>query len=319
MKKLILLSVLGLFSVQMFAQTLEDRYRNHVAYLTSEKLQGRGASTMGDTLSVEYIRGVLAEISGVTLLGDNGIQIVPYQRRISRTDTTRISRTTFNVVAYIEAGKAENRKQSVILGAHYDHLGMRMINDTLWINPGADDNASGVAFMLEIAREIAARKDELKTNVIIVFFGAEEIGTIGSRYYADNSLKPIEEVKAMLNVDMLGRYRNGLTMRGLGTAHEAMVIMGRFKNPDKIDIIYEVRGNGPTDYAAFYRKGIPAFSFSTRQHDDYHSPRDTFDKVNFPGMVTAHDYIWQLIEVLAFSDTQVRFKDVMESHEIDNL
>ena len=312
MKKLVLITILGLISVQIFAQTLEERYREHVGYLASEKLQGRAASTLGDTLSVEYIQGVLSKIDGVTLLGNNGIQVVPYSVRTSRTDTTRISATTFNVVAFIEAANPANRNRTVIMGAHYDHLGMRMVNDTLRIHPGADDNASGVAFMLENAREIAAQRDRLKTNVIIILFGAEERGTIGSRYYVDNPLKPIEEVKAMLNVDMFGRFRNGLTMRGLGTAHEAMQILGKFENPDKIDIIYEVRGNGPTDYAAFYRKGIPAFSFSTRQHDDYHTWRDTFETVNFPGMVIARNYVWQLIEALAFTNTEVTFKDVMD-------
>jgi len=312
MKKLILLTILGLFSIQLSAQTLEERYKEHVAYLTSDKLQGRAASTIGDTLTVEYLQGILSTMEGVTLLGDNGVQVVPYRSRISRADTTRISATTFNVVGFIEAGDPANRKQTVILGAHYDHLGMRMVNDTLRIHPGADDNATGVAFMLENAREIAAQRDRLKTNVIIIFFGAEERGIIGARYYVEHPLKPIEEVKAMVNVDMFGRFRNGLTMRGLGTAHEAMPILSKFQNPDKIDIIFEMRGTGPTDYSAFYRKGIPAFSFSTRQHDDYHTWRDTYDKVNFPGMVTARDYVWQLIEVLAFTDTQFTFKDDME-------
>ena len=312
MKKLILLTILGLFSIQLSAQTLEERYKEHVAYLTSDKLQGRAASTIGDTLTVEYLQGILSTMEGVTLLGDNGVQVVPYRSRISRADTTRISATTFNVVGFIEAGDTANRKQTVILGAHYDHLGMRMVNDTLRIHPGADDNATGVAFMLENAREIAAQRDRLKTNVIIIFFGAEERGIIGARYYVEHPLKPIEEVKAMVNVDMFGRFRNGLTMRGLGTAHEAMPILSKFQNPDKIDIIFEMRGTGPTDYSAFYRKGIPAFSFSTRQHDDYHTWRDTYDKVNFPGMVTARDYVWQLIEVLAFTDTQFTFKDDME-------
>ena len=312
MKKLILLIILGLFSIQLSAQTLEERYKEHVAYLTSDKLQGRAASTIGDTLTVEYLQGILSTMEGVTLLGDNGVQVVPYRSRISRADTTRISATTFNVVGFIEAGDPANRKQTVILGAHYDHLGMRMVNDTLRIHPGADDNATGVAFMLENAREIAAQRDRLKTNVIIIFFGAEERGIIGARYYVEHPLKPIEEVKAMVNVDMFGRFRNGLTMRGLGTAHEAMPILSKFQNPDKIDIIFEMRGTGPTDYSAFYRKGIPAFSFSTRQHDDYHTWRDTYDKVNFPGMVTARNYVWQLIEVLAFTDTQFTFKDDME-------
>jgi Zn-dependent M28 family amino/carboxypeptidase len=149
--------------------------------------------------------------------------------------------------------------------------------------------------------------------VIVVLFGGEEAGLIGSRYYANNPLRPIEEVKAMINFDMLGRMTaNGITVRGLGSAEEALDLFGTFKNPDKIDLIFEMRGNGPTDYSSFYAKGIPAFSYSTRQHPDYHRHTDTVEKINYPGMEIARNYIWQMIEVLAFSGREVTFKDVMD-------
>ena len=314
MRKFILFISLGLFAPQLFSQSLQERYRKHIEYLASDEMQGRAAATWYDTLAVTYIQSELASIDGVTLLGDNGIQTVPYRARISRADTTRISKTTFNVVGFIEASNPIYRNRTVVVGAHYDHLGVRLVDSVMQVFNGADDNASGTAFVIEFAREIANQKDRLMANVIVVLFGGEEAGLIGSRFYANNPLKPIEEVRGMINFDMVGRMTaNGITVRGLGSAKEALELFGNFKNPDKIDLIFEMRGNGPTDYSSFYAKGIPAFSFSTRQHPDYHRHTDTMEKINYEGMEIAHHYVWQLIEILAFSKREVTFKDVMET------
>ena len=309
MKKPILILALWLCVAPLFSQTLSERYQKHIEYLAGDHLQGRAAATRGDTLAVEYIVSQLSAIDGVTLLGDGGIQVVPYRMRISRTDTTRIPKTTFNVVGLIEAQNPQYRHRTVVMGAHYDHLGMRMVDSVLQVFNGADDNASGTAFIIESARELAKRRSNLKANVIVILFGGEEAGLIGSRYYANNPLRPLGEVKAMLNFDMVGRMAaNGITVRGLGSAKEALELFGGFKNPDKIDLIFEMRGNGPTDYSSFYGKGIPSFSYSTRQHNDYHRPTDTPEKINYTGMVVAHDYIWQMVEVLAFSEREVTYK-----------
>ena len=314
MKKGLFILFLGLISTQLYAQSLQERYRKHIEYLSTDDMQGRLAATRYDTLTVAYIQSELAAIDGLTLLGDNGIQVVPYRARISREDTTRITKTTFNVVGLIEAGDPQYRNRTLILGAHYDHLGVRPVEGVPQIFNGADDNASGVAFIIESARELVKLRNQLKANVIVVLFGGEEAGLVGSRHYANNPLRPIEEVKAMINFDMLGRMiAKGITVRGLGSAKEALEIFGRFNNPDKIDLIFEMRGNGPTDYASFYRVGIPSFSYSTRRHDDYHRHTDTMEKINYEGMEIARNYIWQMIELLAFTTREVTFKDEMAS------
>jgi Zn-dependent M28 family amino/carboxypeptidase len=313
MKKSILILFLGLYVVPIYSQTLQEHYRKHIEFLGSDEMQGRAAATRYDTLTVEYIVAELSAIDGVTLLGDNGIQVVPYRARVSRADTTRISKTTFNVVGLIEAQNPQYRNRTLLLGAHYDHLGKRMVDSVLQVFNGADDNASGTAFIIESARELAKQRERLKANVIVILFGGEEAGLIGSRYYANNPLQPLEEVKAMMNFDMLGRMTaNGITVRGLGSAKEALELFGSLKNPDKIDLIFEMRGNGPTDYSSFYSKGIPTFSFSTRQHNDYHRHTDTMEKVNYEGMEIARNYIWQIVEILAFSERMITFKDVMD-------
>jgi Zn-dependent M28 family amino/carboxypeptidase len=313
MKKTILVLALWLYVAPLFSQTLRERYQKHIEYLASDDLQGRAAGTQGDTLAVAYIVSQLSAIDGLTLLGNQGKQVVPYRARISRADTTRIPKTTFNVVGLIEAQDPQYRNRTVVMGAHYDHLGVRMVDSVLQVFNGADDNASGIAFIIESARELAKQRNNLKANVIVILFGGEEAGLVGSRYYANNSLKPLEEVKAMLNFDMVGRMTaNGITVRGLGSAQEALELFGSFKNPDKIDLIFEMRGNGPTDYSSFYGKGIPAFSYSTRQHNDYHRHTDTAEKINYDGMEIAKNYIWQMVEVLAFSDRKVTFKNVMD-------
>ncbi|MCL2739463.1 MAG: M20/M25/M40 family metallo-hydrolase [Bacteroidales bacterium] len=313
MKKPIIILLLGLFSPQLFAQSLQERYRRHIEYLASDDMQGRAAATRYDTLSVAYILAELATIDGLTLLGDGGMQVVPYRARVSREDTTRVPKTTFNVVGLIEAGDPQYRNRTLIMGAHYDHLGVRPVEGVPQIFNGADDNASGTAFIIESARDLAQQRDKLKANVIVILFGGEEAGLVGSRHYANNPLRPIEEVKAMLNFDMLGRMTaNGITVRGVGSAKEAFELYGGLKNPDKIDLIFEMRGNGPTDYASFYRVGVPAFSYSTRQHSDYHRHTDTVEKINYEGMEMARNYIWQMVEILAFSNKELRFKDVMD-------
>jgi len=304
---------LALCSAQLCAQSLQDRFRKHIEFLAGDEMQGRAAGTRYDTLAVEYIRSELATIDGLTLLGEDGIQVVPYRARIARGDTTRIDKTTFNVVGLIEAGDPQYRNRTLIMGAHYDHLGVRMVDSVMQVFNGADDNASGTAFIIEAARDLANQRASLRANVLIILFGGEEAGEIGSRYYANNPLMPLEKVKAMLNFDMVGRMiRNGITVRGLGSAKEALELYGGFKNPDRIDLIYEMRGNGPTDYSSFYSKGIPAFSYSTRQHDDYHRPTDTMDKVNYEGMEILRNYAWQMVAILAFSEREVTFKDVMD-------
>lgn len=323
MKKIITL-ILLLSTTPIFAQSdLKNEFKNHITTLASPEYLGRKPQTKGDTLAVEYIATQLSKIDGVELLGDGGLQIVIDSIRSremikpkKKSDkpqyiTTRKELRTFNVVAKISAQKEQNpENKSIIIGAHYDHVGAsknRDGEDVMIV--GADDNASGVALVIEYARHLAKTRDSLKRDVILVFFGAEEYGLIGSRYYAKNPLHPISNSTAMINFDMAGRMNKnrGITIRGIGSAVEAPVVLSSIENPDNLDLIWEFTPTGPTDYTSFYRVGIPAFSFSTRQHPDYHTERDTEDKINYDGMVMLFNYTKFLVNSLAYSPTTLTY------------
>ncbi len=217
---------------------------------------------------------------------------------------------TFNVVAKIAAPKANNPQGDVmILGAHYDHMGVGEYEGKTKIYYGADDNASGTVGVMELARAISQRRAFLKKDVIIILFGAEERGLKGSKHYAANPVEPLDKVKVMVNIDMMGRMEGkGLTIRGIGSAYEGTDLFASLPNNDKLDLIWEFRGTGPTDYTPFYQKGIPAFSFGTRHHVDYHTPGDRADRINYEGMVMTYNYIENLINRLAFEPLNLTYR-----------
>lgn len=217
---------------------------------------------------------------------------------------------TFNVVAKISAPKANNPQGDVmILGAHYDHMGVGEYEGKTMIYYGADDNASGTVGIMELARVISERRAFLKKDVIIILFGAEERGLKGSKHYAEHPVEPLDNVKVMVNIDMMGRMDGkGLTIRGIGSAYEGVDLFATLPNNDMLDLIWEFRGTGPTDYTPFYQKGIPAFSFGTRHHVDYHTPGDRADRINFEGMVMTFNYIENLVNRLAFEPLNLTYK-----------
>ena len=289
-------------------QPVASLYQRHIDTLASIRYEGRRAGTKGDTLAARYIARQFANISKMELLGNDGLQEVDYLEKQPAGNMKEIH--TFNVAALLKAPARNNPKQSrIVIGAHYDHEGIKPFRGKKALHPGADDNASGVAFLIELARELSQRQTELKQDVIFIAFGAEERGLKGSAYYAAHPLLPHENVKAMVNFDMLGRMRNkGLTIRGLSTAEEAIDLFRELPNPDGLEIVWEMRGNGPTDYSSFYAVGIPAFSFSTRVHNDYHLPGDTPEKINYEGMEMAHRYITPLIDRLVFKKTKLTYR-----------
>lgn len=310
-----------LISTLSFAQnTLKSNFERHITTLASEEFEGRGPKTKGDTLSVNYIINELKQINSVELMGDNGLQVVTDSaRKWSLVNPKKKLKKgekpeykiekylleTFNVVARIKAPVENNPNgESIIIGAHYDHMGMVTKKDgSVVMYPGADDNASGTAFVIEYARELAKTQKDLKRDVIFVLFGAEEKGLVGSRFYAAHPLYPLDKAVAMYNFDMTGHMvKKGITIRGLASAVEAPHVFATLPNKDGLDLIWEFRAKGPTDYASFYSKGVPAFSFCTRLHKDYHTERDTIELINYEGMVMLFDYVKNVINRTAFEN-----------------
>lgn len=193
-----------------------------------------------------------------------------------------------NVVGLVEGTDPALRGELVVVGAHYDHLG----RETMFasdakagavVHPGADDNASGVAAVLELARRVAARP--VRRSVLFVAFSGEELGVLGSKYFVEHSPLPLDSASAMLNFDMVGRLTNDrLLVYGVATADElpALVDSANAAGP-RLAVKALGDGFGPSDHASFYAAGVPVLHFFTDQHADYHAATDVAEKVDAAG------------------------------------
>ena len=212
---------------------------------------------------------------------------------------------TQNVVSMLRGSDSRYANEYIVIGAHYDHLGLGDMGGSrrpgqLAIHNGADDNASGVVTMLEIAQKLASEQKKIKRSVVFVAFGAEEKGLIGSQRFIDSAIIPIESIKAMVNLDMVGRLRNReLEVHGAKTSLEADSILNAL-NPDSLFRLKLVPdGLGPSDHASFYSKNIPVFFIHTGLHEDYHTPNDDVSLLNIGGMQQVADYTYRLVYELA--------------------
>ena len=220
-----------------------------------------------------------------------------------------------NIVAML-AGTDKNLKEEyVVVGAHFDHLGMggpgsgsRAV-DTVAIHNGADDNASGVATILELAQKLASEKQH-RRSIIFVAFGAEEMGLIGSKAFTQNPPIDLEKVVAMFNFDMVGRLdtvTNALSIGGTKTAKETEDILNEL-NPG-FQLAFSEEGVGPSDHASFYLQNIPVFFISTGAHSDYHTPNDDSDLIHYNGLKKVADYGFALIKEVTNREQKLTFQE----------
>ncbi len=222
-----------------------------------------------------------------------------------------------NVVGLLEGSDPILKDSYIIVGAHYDHLGMggpgsgSRFLDSLAIHNGADDNASGVAGILELASFLASDEIPLKRSVVFIAFDGEELGILGSRYFTDNPLIDLKKVDAMINFDMIGRLKQenpAIMIGGTGTSVESEGILGSL-NAGSIKLNFSPEGYGPSDHASFYGENIPVFFFSTGAHEDYHTPDDDWDRINFEGEKNVVEIGEQLITVLADKNESLTFQE----------
>ena len=212
-------------------------------------------------------------------------------------------RTGSNVVGYIDNGAAN----TVVIGAHFDHLGLGEAgslapNMAGQIHNGADDNASGTAAMLELARLLKGSKAKA-SNYLFIAFSGEELGLYGSKYFTENPTIDLSKVRYMINMDMLGRFNTAITIGGYGTSPQfsaAYAVKGKkalYAGP--LQYKFDSSGTGPSDHTSFYRKNIPVLFFFTGLHGDYHRPTDDADKINYTGQMHIVKHIYSLIEALS--------------------
>ena len=227
----------------------------------------------------------------------------------SATLTVNVKRSraiTKNVIGIL-AGRDTAR--TLVLGAHYDHLGYggpsSLAPNEHVPHLGADDNASGVAAILAAAQRLAARRQhgwKPQHTLVVTTFSGEEMGLVGSDHFTSDPPRPIESIEAMVNLDMVGRLRSEqLQVMGVGTAKEfpQMVRNVNAKVPDaRFDLKTSEDGYGPSDHQSFYKKDIPVLMLFTGAHADYHKPSDTWDKIHYAGLARVSDYTQALIESL---------------------
>ncbi|HDP99866.1 MAG TPA: M20/M25/M40 family metallo-hydrolase [bacterium] len=215
---------------------------------------------------------------------------------------------TQNVVAILRGADPVFNSEYLVIGAHYDHLGFggpgsgSRRPDTLAIHNGADDNASGVAAILEIAKKVAAYRKEMKRSVIMIAFAAEEMGTLGSKYFTNNPLVDLKQIQFMFNLDMVGRLeslREGLTVGGTGTAVGLNEMVEKIAKAHSLPIKTSPEGYGPSDHANFYIHDIPVLMFFTGAHEFYHTPDDDIEYVNMDGVKIIADFVYELaVEII---------------------
>ena len=218
----------------------------------------------------------------------------------------------YNVIGYIH----NNKRKTVVLGAHYDHLGMggenSLYKGPAAIHNGADDNGSGTTLLLEVMRYYAQRQDT-NYNYMIQFYSAEELGLIGSKYWTNNPTFPLQEVAYMINSDMVGRLRdNRLQLSGTGTAAEWDEILDTPIHG--LDIKRDPAGVGPSDQTSFYYKDLPVLHLFTGTHDDYHKPTDDAEKINYKGMAKLAALIYTITARTANYD-QLTFQKTTASEQ----
>jgi len=220
--------------------------------------------------------------------------------------------TTTNVVGMLPGQSDE----IVVMGAHYDHLGMggesSRALDTVAVHYGADDNASGTAMLIEMVQKYSGTKPE--RTLLFIAFGAEEMGLLGSRHFIENPLVELEKVKMMFNFDMVGRMKadNSISISGTGTAVETDSLLSVGIDSTLYKITKSPGGTGPSDHSSFYSEGISVLFFSTGVHDQYHTPDDKADLINYAGMEMLGNSVYDLAELYISSDQLLTYQEFQD-------
>ncbi|GIW91240.1 MAG: hypothetical protein KatS3mg109_1672 [Pirellulaceae bacterium] len=268
----------------------------HVAWLADPAREGRGIGTAGLDAAADYISRKMAEM-GLQPAGDAGT----YFQTFSVTGPDGQPVVCKNVIGILPGSNPQWKEQAIILSAHYDHLGrgwpdVRSGNEGK-VHPGADDNASGVAVMLEVARVLATQQPS--RTLVVIAFSAEEMGRLGSRYYVEHPVRPLKETRAVINLDSVGRLKDGaLQVLGTGTAEEWVHIFRGCTYVTGVPSRTIDQDVGGSDQVSFVEQGVPAVQLFTGAHGDYHRPTDTADKVDPADLVKVASFVLEAVEYL---------------------
>ena len=276
-----------------------SRLQTDLGVLAAPAMRGRGLGTSELDRAAAYIANRFHD-AGLQPGGDGGTFLQTWDERVAERDRTVTLR---NVIAVLPGTDPQRAGESLVIGAHYDHLGLGEYGgepeDRGQIHPGADDNASGVAVLLELARTLAG-KPHLRSIVFVAFTG-EEAGRLGSRHYLQQAgAYPVERMIAMVNLDTVGRLgERPLTVLATGTAEEWAPILQGAGYVTGVTLKTVAGDIGSGDQTSFLAAGVPAVQFFSGAHADFHRPGDTLDKIDTAGMVKVARVLKETVDYLA--------------------
>jgi hypothetical protein len=272
-----------------------------ISFLASDKLKGRGTSSPEELLAAKYISGKFKN-AGLTAFNNSYLKSFTYKKNTNPHDTSTLGikeKTANNVIGFLD----NKAPYTIVIGAHYDHLGLGQDHNSLEANPdgkihnGADDNASGTAGVIALANYFAKNKKTEPYNVLFICFSGEELGLLGSKKYCENPDIELSKINYMINMDMVGRLNDStkkLMIYGVGTSPVWVPLIDSLTT--NFSIKKDSSGIGPSDQTSFYLKDIPVLHFFTGQHSEYHKPSDDIEKINFKGEVDVLNYIITIVE-----------------------
>ena len=244
---------------------------------------------------------------------------LPNSRAHISTDIVRTRKTVRNVIAAVQGSDPTLRDEWVVVGAHYDHLGLGDRSSLApsqigQIHHGADDNASGSAGVLEMARLAAKNKGEWKRSVMFMTFAGEELGLLGSADFVNHPTVPLNKIVGMINMDMIGRLNNDrLFVGGVGTSPPFKGWLEEFnKTSVHLQLDYSDSGYGASDHMSFNAKKIPVLFFFSGLHTDYHKPSDTYDKINSSGAIKVLSLVYMMTDRIANDAKRLEYTEVQQ-------
>ena len=275
-----------------------------VRYLADDALEGRLAGSAGERCAGDFIAARFKALG----LKPGGAQGTFFQELplASQLNPHAQGGTGRNLIALLPGSDPRLRAEWVVIGAHYDHLGRGGPSSAApdqqgQIHNGADDNASGVAAMLEAARTLVRTRPA--RSVAFLAFTGEESGLLGSAFFAAHPAIPLNQIKAMLNLDMVGRLRSGpLIVYGTGTAAQWDAILNSATAAEKVEFKGQPDGYGPSDHTSFYMNDIPVLHFFTNTHGDYHKPGDDWEKIDTAGLTKVARLVARIAGTVAGSN-----------------
>jgi len=326
-KKYILLSFIFTFVLQAYAQKQDDM-KQAVEYLASQQLGGRFPDTAGDTLASDFIVSKLRDLKLKPIV--KGKKKTKYFHDFTFGKGEK-KMTTHNIIAVIPGKDKHLKNEYIVVSSHYDHLGLGGKDsgsrrpDTIAVHPGADDNASGDAVVLELAKHF--KKARLPRSIIIAFFGAEEQGLVGSKKFVewmkqDDKLRrnlpdSLKGIVANVNLDMVGRMRdNAMSVSGTGTSSEFKAIVEQVAEEIDLHVSCTADGYGPSDHASFVAAEIPVLFLTTGGHMEYHTPADKPFTLNYDGMQQTLEFSKKLITRLASMPNTLDYISVPASNRM---